>query len=202
MAGILKKIKFMLIFLSLLLLLGGVYYLLLYLNLLSAPAFLKNAPLLGDFVSRSAEQVSWLQYEEALKQKEKAMAENQKLRQTLEDKAEEMEKTRKSLADLKKKLKLSEQEDDNLKEEIAQLNSEILDLKSKQESKTAAYKDMAAYFSEMKAKTAADILSRLEDEDIIGIFSQMENDTVAELMQNMDAARAARISKKMLVAAP
>ncbi|MDD2509679.1 MAG: hypothetical protein PHG94_00885 [Syntrophomonas sp.] len=202
MTGILKKIKFLIVFLSLLLLLVGGYYLLLYLNLLSAPAFLKNTPLLGNYVSQSMEKVSKLQYEQALKQKEMAMAENRKLLQTLQDKAEEMEKTRASLADLKKRLKRSEQEDDNLKEEIAQLNSEILDLKSRQEGRSAAYKDMATYFGEMKAKTAADILSRLEDEDIIGIFSQMESDTVAELMENMDADRAARISKKMLVAAP
>ncbi len=202
MNGILKKIKILMILLTILLLSGGGYYLLLYLNLLTPPPFLKNTPFIGNIVSRSMEKVSLIQYESVLQQKEKALADNQKLRQDLENKAGEVQKVGSSLADLKKKLKLNEREDDNLKEEIAQLNSEILELKSQQESRVAAYKDMATYFSEMKAKTAADILSRLEDEDIIGIFGQMESDTVAELMENMDAARAARISKKMLVAAP
>ncbi|MDD3267783.1 MAG: hypothetical protein PHX14_00545 [Syntrophomonadaceae bacterium] len=202
MAKILRKIKIMFYLLLMLFILGGGAYLLMYLNVFSTPAFLNSIPFLGSYISQSMDKVSVVQYEQVLKQKERYVRDNERLEKILEEKRAEMEKAQAAIADAKKDLKVTEQDDDMLKEEIARLNKEILDLKAKEESKASAYKDMAVYFSEMKAKNAADILSRLSDEDIIGIFTAMESDLVAELMENMDRDKAANISKKMLVAVP
>jgi len=87
------------------------------------------------------------------------------------------------ISDLEKELKVSDNEAFKLKDEVARLNEEILDLKTIKGNKRAAYKDMAGYFAEMKGQDAADILSRLKDEDIIGIFNEMPKDLVAEMLQ-------------------
>lgn len=202
MAKVLRKIKTMFYLLLILFIVGGGAYLLMYLNFFSTPTFLNSIPFLGSHLVQSMDKVSVVQYEQVLKQKERYARDNKRLESILEEKRAEMEKVQAQMADVKKDLKVTEQDDDQLKEEIARLNKEILDLKVKEESKSAAYKDMAEYFAGMKAKNAADIMSRLSDEDIIGIFSAMETDLVAELMENMDRDKAAKISKKMLVAAP
>ncbi|MEN6325079.1 MAG: LD-carboxypeptidase [Syntrophomonas sp.] len=202
MAKVLRKIKILFYLLLILFILGGGAYLLMYLNFFSTPAFLNSIPFLGSHIAQSMDKVSVVQYDQVLKQKERYVKDNERLEKIIEAKRNEMEKLQAQMSGVKKDLKVTEQDDDQLKEEIARLNEEILNLKAKEGSKSAAYKDMAEYFAGMKAKNAADIMSRLSDEDIIGIFSAMETDLVAELLENMDRDKAANISKKMLVAAP
>ncbi|MEN6348085.1 MAG: hypothetical protein ABFD08_01610 [Syntrophomonas sp.] len=202
MAKVLRRIKILTIIIFTLLLISGGAYLLMYLNFFQTPALLVHIPVLGTKISQSTDKVSVVKYQKIVEQNEQISKENEKLKKTIEIKKSEMEDTQSSLSDVKKKLKLTEQSDDNLKEEVARLNKEIIDLKTQQGSKSAAFKDMAQYFSQMKAKDAADIMSRLSDEDIIGILSEMESEVVAELLQNMDRDKAAGISKKMLVATP
>lgn len=130
---------------------------------------------------------------------EKMRQENDNLKKGLAAKNQEMQTMQKEIADLRQQSGSSESK---LKDELAKLNKELLDLKTKQGNQKSAYQDMAKYFSAMKSKDAADILSRLNNPDIIGILGQMTADTAAEILQNMDHARAGQISREMLVTAP
>jgi len=131
---------------------------------------------------------------------EKIRLENDNLKKSLVQKDQEMLALQKEIADFRQQQ--SGASEARLKDELARVNKELLDLKTSQGSRKAAYQDMAKYFSAMKSKDAADILSRLENPDIIGILGQMTADTAAEILQNMDHDRAGQISREMLVTAP
>ncbi len=131
---------------------------------------------------------------------EKMLMENDNLKQGLLQKEQEMQALQKEVADLRQQQ--SGATEAKLKDELARLNKELLELKTRQGNQKSAYQDMAKYFSAMKSKDAADILSRLDNPDIIGILGQMTPDTAAEILQNMDHDRAGQISREMLVTAP
>jgi len=99
-------------------------------------------------------------------------------------------------------LETAAQKESSLQGEIDQLNQDIEDLKANKKNQQAVYKDMAEYFSAMKAADAADILSGLDDEDIIGILGEMESESAAAILKNMERERAETVTRKMLVASP
>jgi flagellar motility protein MotE (MotC chaperone) len=62
----------------------------------------------------------------------------------------------------------------------------------------AKYKQLAAYYSNMKKAKAAAILAQLDDEYVIGILQNMESETAADVVSEMDPQRAAVLTKEML----
>ncbi|HWP98585.1 MAG TPA: hypothetical protein VN426_17215 [Syntrophomonadaceae bacterium] len=123
--------------------------------------------------------------------------ENDNLKKGVAQKDQELQSVQKQLADLSKQAAGSGGAGQTDKS-----NNQQADQQSKQAAQKSTYQDIAKYFTEMKSTEAADILSRLNDEDVIGILGQMPADTAAAILQNMDHDKAAAISKKMLITAP
>lgn len=126
--------------------------------------------------------------------------ENDTLKKGVAQKDQELQSLQKQLADLSKQTGGSGGTGQSAQTDKS--SSPQVDLASKQAAQKSTYQDIAKYFVEMKSKDAADILSRLNDEDVIGILGQMPADTAGEILQNMDHDKAATISRKMLITAP
>lgn len=194
MAKISKKLKiFLLIILILLISCGGVY-LLMYLDVIKTPSLLQSLPMINDRVADKSQ----VQPKTEL---EKLSEENDKLKEDISAQNREIKTLKAKVADLNKQLKVAEQTQAQYKNDIADMNYQ-LNNEVDQNSPSTTYKDMASYFAEMKAQNAADILSKLDDKDIIGILNAMEKDTAADLLQKMDKAKAAGLTKQMLITAP
>jgi len=187
MTNSLKTVKLLGLLLLMLIALAGGWYCLVSLGVLNAPPVLQNLSIMSPDSDRvnipgigSPTEVSQLQ-------------------QMLADQQAEINRLQNSLATTEAALMQSQNSEAQLKDEVARLHQDILDLKSGVKAKEAAYKDMAPYFENMKAKDAADIMSGLKDDDIIGILTAMEKETAAEILPFMDRDRAAAITSKMLI---
>ncbi|WP_054694438.1 MotE family protein [Syntrophomonas palmitatica] len=187
-----KFLKIFFLILLVILIAGGAGYVLMRSGILQAPKFLPSLPVVGKYFAEP-------QKPQIDPELIKLRRENLELSQIIKQKRAEMEKLQKKYDDLDKTLTATQESEDSLKDDIARLNQQIIDSKNNTAAQESAYKDMAAYFSEMKVKDAADILSRLKDEDIIGILNEMEKDTGAEILQNFERSKAASVTKKMLI---
>ena len=57
---------------------------------------------------------------------------------------------------------------------------------------------LAKIFSAMKGPEAAEVLEKLEDDEIESILVHISNRKAAEIIQNLEAGRAARLSRRVL----
>lgn len=187
MTKTLNIIKFVLMILVGFAIIGGSLFFLMKIGVMKTPAFAAKLPMVGRMLPAPVPSTA------PVAGSDDATTEGgQQTRQEMQD-----QQTR--IAELEKNLKQSQDSESQLKSEVARLNGQILELKSGQSGKNAAYQDLADYFSSMKVKDAADILSRLKDEDIIGILTAMPKDAAAEVLQNMARDKAAGLTQKMLV---
>ncbi|NLB87947.1 MAG: hypothetical protein GX790_01780 [Syntrophomonadaceae bacterium] len=178
----------------LLILVLGVIYLLIYTDKLKAPAFLTDIPVIGSiFTEEKAPKIDTKTIMER---------ENASLQEALDKKNEELAQIQADYKELETQIEILQNNEDKLKEEIINLNEQIIAIKTQQENQRSAYKEMATYYTEMNAKDAAEILSLLEIEHTIGILSEMKSDLVADILQNMPKDKAAQITKNMLVVSP
>jgi len=189
-----KVLKIFFIIFMTIVLLAGAGFALLYFKIIDTPNFVSYIPVVGDLLIEEENKVP-----AEVTELNKIKTENARLKNTIAEKQEEMKKLQNSISGLEKESKATDNDNEQLKAEIARLNEEILTMKTTKSDRQTAYKDMAEYFIEMKSKDAADILSRLKDEDIIGIFNEMPKDVVAEMLQKMDRDKATALTKKMLV---
>lgn len=188
-----KLLKILISIILFMLLAAGVLYLLFFLDILKPPAFLTDIPVMGKIIKAD---------DKAAVKPDKAtllQVEINTLKENTEKKNEEIKTLQEENKKLEQQLQAITDSENKLKEEIVYLNEQIIEIKTQKESQAAAYKDMALYYTEMKAKNAADIISRLEMEHIIGILGYMDADIVAAILQNMDKEKAAEVTKKMLV---
>ena len=175
---------------------GGAAYIAYKLNLFAYPEFIAKIPLVGERFGGTETAVTVTNKEDPL------ILANEKLSDELADFQDENEQLKEEIE--QNELLIQELSDKQIdfQEEIANLNMQLLEERTTKAGIQAAYKDLAVYFSEMKAKDAADILSKLSDDDIIGIITEMEPDLTARILQLMDHNRSATIAKKMLVVSP
>lgn len=61
----------------------------------------------------------------------------------------------------------------------------------------SSFKQLAKYYAEMKPKQAVAIMDKLDDETVIGILINLENDQTAKILATMDPKRAARLVNKL-----
>ncbi|MBC7075225.1 MAG: hypothetical protein H5T98_03990 [Syntrophomonadaceae bacterium] len=195
MAGKMKAAPIMLVIVFMLLIFAGCYYFLLRLNFVKAPAFLANIPAISNYVTQN-------QGEEPETELDKIKKENDNFKRIIAEQEQEINSLRDENRKIKQQLEAATQKESSLQGEIDQLNQDIEDLKVNKKNQQAVYKDMAGYFSAMKAADAAGILSGLDDEDIIGILGEMESESAAAILKNMERERAETVTRKMLVASP
>lgn len=133
---------------------------------------------------------------------QKAAQENDKLKKTIQDQTVEIEALNQDLNKLKLDNQAAIKKQTENEKTILDLQNQIIALKGGKSSEKAAYKQMATYFTEMKAADAANIIVNLDDKDIIGILSEMDADVAAGILGKFPNAKATAITKKMLVTSP
>ncbi len=188
-----KGIQICIMVFLILIILGGGYYICLALEIVPQPAFISNIPVIGSHLG--AEPVS--EAESSGDEKEPPAVSDD-----LSQKQKEIDDLQLKVDALQEKLDQSEKTAVSQQETIAELNAEIDQLKNTETEagRSEASKDMAEYYTEMKAKDAAGILTNLQDEEVISIIQHMPKDTAAEILQNMEKIRAAEITRKRMAA--
>lgn len=171
----------------------GAVFMLMVMDVIPAPSFMKSLPVIGDKFFAS---------ETDLTPAEKQEKARQTIQDQLDNRDKELAKLEADFNEASQKLKKAEQEKQELQAQVVALNEQLVQLKLQNTNQQAAYKDLASYFAEMKAKDAADILSRQKDQDIIGVLEEMPSDIAAEILQNMNRDKAASITKQMLTVSP
>ncbi|MDZ5473480.1 MotE family protein [Bacillus sp. 31A1R] len=81
--------------------------------------------------------------------------------------------------------------------EKEQLQIQIDELLSIQEENKRAFKDIVKTYETMSAKKAAPIIAEMTDKEALKILSNLKADTLASVLENMDAAKAAKYTEKL-----
>jgi flagellar motility protein MotE (MotC chaperone) len=206
-----KKIGKVLVFMILgVILVAGIVWSLLHFKVVKIPAIINNnlSTVMGKIPM--ADKIPFLKQStpEELQETElqKVKQENDTLKRSVAEKKAEMEALQRTMEDMDKKQKIVQQAGEDAKAEIIRLNEKLLEA-AKNSTNTKAsqqsiYKNMAQYFAEMNSKEAADLLSKLNDQDIIGVLGAMETSLAGEMLQKMPRDKATTIARKMLVASP
>ncbi len=188
-----KGTQILILVFLILVIMGGGYFFLTKMEILPVPAFLKSIPIVSSHLSLDTSE------EESEAPEEKTIDEIDQLKIELTEKNNEIQKLNTELKALQKELVENQDEQAVLEQQVIELQQEVDKAKIMRSNKEDTYKNLAEYYALMKAKDAAEIMVRLDDEDIIGIFNQMKSEYTASILQNMNKDRAAVISKKMLV---
>lgn len=180
-----RFLKLTIIIIGVLLLLAGAGYTLMFFNVIKTPEVLSK--LLNKPANSRISEI------------DKVILEKDELEQELADKISEINKLENIIEEYKRSERLIQEQELELQNEVDRLNTSLLNLENAKQNQQAAYKDMARYFAEMKTQDTADILSRLDNNDIIGIFNEMEDDLVAEILQKMNKDKAVDLTRQMLL---
>jgi flagellar motility protein MotE (MotC chaperone) len=173
---------------------SGSVYMLMVMDIIPAPALLQKLPVVGERLV--PENKVLLTAEEKLQEK------SAQLEKDLTQRDEEIEELQSQLEEADKEIKRVATLNQELQSENESLKQQIEDLQTGRANQQAAYKDMANYFTEMKAQEAADLIFRQRDQDIIGILSEMETSKAADILEKMDRDKAAAITRQMLAVSP
>ena len=173
---------------------SGSVYMLMVMDVITAPAVLQKVPVVGERLQPKGKVV--LTAEEKLQEK------RAQLEKGIAQRDEDMEELQSQLQEADKQLKSAAALNKELQSENEALAKQIEDLQIGRANQQSAYKDMASYFAEMKAQEAADLISRQRDQDIIGILGEMETSQAADILEKMDRDKAAAITRQMLAVSP
>lgn len=133
---------------------------------------------------------------------QKSTQENDGLQKTIKEQQVEIEALNEDLDKLKQENQSALKKQKEYEKTIEDLQKQIIELKGGQSGQNAAYKQIAVYFTEMKSADAANIMVKLDDNDIIGILTEMSDDVAAGILGKMPVDRATAITKKMLATSP
>ena len=111
---------------------------------------------------------------------------------TLEAEIQEKEA---EIAQLQKEIDAAAETNGQLEAEQARLLQEIELLKSAQEETQLEFEEILKTFESMSAKTAAPILTEMDDTKALRIMSSMKSDTLAAIFGKMNPADAARYTE-------
>ena len=111
---------------------------------------------------------------------------------TLEAEIQEKEA---EIAQLQEEINAAAETNEQLEAEQARLLQEIELLKRSQEETQLEFKEILKTFESMSAKTAAPILTEMDDAEALRIMSSMKADTLAAIFGKMSPADAARYTE-------
>lgn len=111
---------------------------------------------------------------------------------TLEAEIQEKEA---EIAQLQEEIDAAAETNGQLEAEQARLLQEIELLKRSQEETQLEFKEILKTFESMSAKTAAPILTEMDDTEALRIMSSMKSDTLAAIFGKMSPADAARYTE-------
>ena len=126
-----------------------------------------------------------------------AVEEKPNYAQGLVDKEKELDEREARLVDLEAKLQLEKQE---LDKKIQTLEQTRRDIASKLENRVAADEEnitkLVGVYSNMKPQTAAQVISKLDDELAINILKRMKKQEAGSILNFIDAEKAKVLSEK------
>lgn len=99
-----------------------------------------------------------------------------------------------SIAELQTKLANKDERIEKLELEKEQLESEIDSLLAIQTDNKREFKDIVKTYETMSAKKAAPIITQMNDKDALEILAHLKSDTLAAIMEQMNAADAAKFT--------
>ncbi|MDA8233843.1 MAG: hypothetical protein M0Z31_03370 [Clostridia bacterium] len=180
-----------------LLVIGGTVYLLNWLGVIEVKSYAAKIPLVNKWV-----------YEGKVDTKKKAVkpdslvAENKRLQDKLKQVEKKVKETETKVEDVtaksKKDKELLERQKQELEKNIKALEETIKaaqEAKTGNEVKAAGYDKLAQYYAQMKAKNAAAIMDKLDNDTVIGVLDRMESEQAAKILSLMDPERAAKLGK-------
>ena len=124
------------------------------------------------------------------KNDEKVSMKLEKLENEIENKEKEIEKLENIIDTRDKAITKAEAEKQ-------QLQTEMNQLKDSQNNSKQAFKDIIRTYETMAPKKAAPIIMEMNDEDAVEILSSMKAATLAKVLEQMNTADAARLTKKL-----
>jgi len=166
-------------------LLAGAWCSLIYLGVLSAPAFFKDIPVVNRLVDTSDVTTS------------KSSPVEQEKRQLLE----RIKSLQGKMTKLEQQVRVKETELQQAKSTLARVNKQVEELKNANltsQGQDEVFKELAGYYSSIKPKDSAKVFEQLDDETVIGILQHMDSEQVGKILAAMSPERAALITKKML----
>lgn len=127
----------------------------------------------------------------------------------VEQPVSEVDKLKKLSDELLQKQKILQEKEANLNDKQRQLENFQIQLDKKEsdlnnyklqlDSKKTDLKTLATYYENMDPQNAANILGKITDDNyILSILSNMNKDSVSQILENMDPARAAAITKILI----
>ena len=120
------------------------------------------------------------------------------LKPELDAKSEELEQAESQISDLEEEILQLNQEIESKEEIINSYESEEAEKLQISETENQSIKEIASSFEEMKAGRAAEILSNLEQQEVILIMTELPHDVRGEILQAMEPEFAATITSRLL----
>lgn len=124
------------------------------------------------------------------KNDEKVSMKLEKLENEIENKEKEIEKLENIIDTRDKAITKAEAEKQ-------QLQTEMNQFRDSQNNSKQAFKDIIRTYETMAPKKAAPIIMEMNDEDAVEILSSMKAATLAKVLEQMNTADAARLTKKL-----
>ncbi|MFJ7507978.1 MotE family protein [Peribacillus simplex] len=124
------------------------------------------------------------------KNDEKVSMKLEKLENEIENKEKEIEKLENIIDTRDKAIAKAEAEKQ-------QLQTEMNQFRDSQNNSKQAFKDIIRTYETMAPKKAAPIIMEMNDEDAVEILSSMKAATLAKVLEQMNTADAARLTKKL-----
>jgi len=151
------------------------------------PAFVSDIPVAGTFLGNPEPKAELTPLQKDNQAMKEQLTNKDLQLKTYQDRVKALELAQKAL----------QQENDRLKKQATNNQSQQ---QAGQMGIDDQYKDLAKYFTPMKAKDAAKIMEQkqMDDDTIIGVLQYMEKDAAAKILALLDPSRAASITKKML----
>lgn len=168
-------------------LLSGAWCSLAYLRVVPVPGFLRGVPVFSKIFREPSRPETGLT---------PAELENRRLQREISD-------LKRKKADLEKRVTRAESGQRQAGDRLAELEQQLKDIKkanASTASREKTFKKLAQYYASVKAKNAAEVFNRLDDETVIGILQNMDPDDAANIMAAMPPERTAVITRKMLQA--
>lgn len=116
----------------------------------------------------------------------------EEIEQQLTELRGEMKEKEASIAELQAKIDSKDEQIERLKLERKQLEKEIDSLIAIQTENKRDFKEIVKTYEMMSAKKAAPIITQMNDQEALEILSHVKSDTLAAIMEQMNAAEAAK----------
>jgi len=169
-----------------LVLIAGIVYALDWFAVIDVNGMARKIPVVGKLIPESKSAVKPASKTASQAQENPLEKENKQLKEQVGKLNNEVKKLNENNNSLK-----------NKQEEYKNIIKNLEDAKKENAANAAGYKELAAYYADMKPAAAVQIMDNLDDDTVIGILLNLEDEQAGKILAAMDPKRAAQIVRKM-----